>query len=136
MTGPHRRRKGIDRPRKVEVRLSAGEYDAIADAAGQVGRGVSLSRYMAEAALRAAGSQPLAATPRSAPSSVVVAEVMAAVVAVNRIGNNLNQLARERNITGERPVGAFAEEQRARVALARLADCADRASAEMTGDVA
>ena len=135
MTGPHRRRKGIDQPRKVEVRLSAGEYDVIARAARRVGRGVSLSRYLAEAALRAAGPQPPPQRARSAPSSVALAEVMAAVVAVNRIGNNLNQLARERNITGERPVGAFAEEQRARVALARLADVAEQATGDLTGSV-
>lgn len=128
MTGPHRRRRGLGEVRKVEVRLSALEYESVRRAAQRVGRGVSLSRYMAEASLAAAGATPPPVSTRSAPSPLALAEVMDAVTAVNRIGNNLNQLARERNITGLRPVGAFEEEQRARSALARLADIAERAA--------
>ena len=134
MTGPHRRPRGLGPARKVEVRLSEAEYDAVVQAARRIGRGVSLSRFMADATLQAAGTQTPPSS-RSAPSSLALAEVMDAVTAVNRIGNNLNQLAREKYITGLRPVGAFEEEQRARTALARLADTAQRA-AGMTGGAA
>jgi hypothetical protein len=51
---------------------------------------------------------------------------MDAVTAVNRVGNNLNQLARDRNITGLRPVGSWDAEQRAIAALHRLAEVAER----------
>jgi hypothetical protein len=56
-----------------------------------------------------------------------MAEILDAVSAVNRIGNNLNQLAREKNTTGLRPVGAYAEIGRALDALDRLARTADSA---------
>jgi hypothetical protein len=68
--------------------------------------------------------------PGRAPSKLVLAEVMTAVAAVNRVGNNLNQLAREKNVTGLRPVGARAVEERALAALTRLAEAAERAAGD------
>jgi uncharacterized protein (DUF1778 family) len=129
MTGPRRRRRGIGLvARKVEVRLSPDEYATIKGAAAAPGRGVTLSRYIAEAALAAAGTSPVTSSERRPPSQLVLAEVMDAVTAVNRVGNNLNQLAREKNITGLRPVGTLDEERRARAALGRLAEAAERAA--------
>jgi hypothetical protein len=57
-----------------------------------------------------------------------LAEVVDAVTAVNRVGNNLNQLVREKNVTGLRPVGSRDAEHRALAALARLAAAAERAA--------
>lgn len=130
MTGPRRRRRGIGpAPRMVEVRLSEEEHAAIRrGASSRPGNGVSLSRFVAEAALTAAGASPPSPPERRAPSRLALAEVMDAVTAVNRVGNNLNQLARDRNITGLRPVGTYEEVRRARAALARLAEVAERAS--------
>jgi hypothetical protein len=130
MTGPRRRRRRPgSAPRRIEVRLSEEEHAAIVTAAGRgPGRPLSLARFVAEAALVAAGAAPPARTPGRAPSRLVVAEVMDAVSAVNRVGNNLNQLARERNITGLRAVGTRDAERRALAALNRLADAAERAA--------
>jgi hypothetical protein len=52
------------------------------------------------------------------------------VTAVNRVGNNLNQLAREKNTTGLRPVGTREVEQQVLAALARLAEVAERAAGD------
>ena len=129
MTGPRRRRRGIGPvARKVEVRLSADEYATIKEAAGVPGRRVTLSRFIAEAALAATGTSSPTPSERRPPSQLMLAEVMDAVTAVNRVGNNLNQLAREKNVTGLRPVGALDEERRARAALVRLAEAAERAA--------
>lgn len=131
MAGPRRRpRRHADARRRVEVRFTDTEYTTVQDAAAGPGRGVSLSRFVAEAALAAAGS-PARTTPaasRGAPSRLVLAEVMEATAAVNRVGNNLNQLARQKNTTGRRPVGSLETEARVLAALARLAEAADRAT--------
>lgn len=128
MTGPHRRRRGQEPARRrVEIRVTEAEYQALcAAAAARVGRGVSLSRYITEAALAAAG-EPVVAVRVSAPNRLVLAEIVDAVVAVNRVGNNLNQLAREKNATGQRPEGTIPEVERARAALERLALLAEEA---------
>ncbi len=118
--------------RRLEIRLTDEEYRAVHAAAAGPGRGVSLSRFVAEAALSAAGAVPAVPVPRRAPSRLVLAEVMEAVTAVNRVGNNLNQLAREKNTTGLRPVGAREVEQRVLVALARLTEVAERAAGDAT----
>lgn len=123
----------------MEVRFTDAEYAAVRDAAAGPGRGVSLARFVAEAALAAAvgaagtaGPGGAGRTARRAPSRVVsavaLAEVAAAVAALTRVGNNLNQLAREKNATGWRPVGAREVEQQALAALARLGEVADRAA--------
>jgi len=130
MTGPRRRRRGIaPAPRRIEIRLTEEEHAAIHRAAcARPGRPVSLARFVADAALAAADATPAPSPPRRAPSLTALAEVMDAVTAVNRVGNNLNQLAREKNVTGLRPVGTYAEVQRARAVLARLAEVAERAA--------
>jgi hypothetical protein len=129
MAGPRRRRRGPrPAPRKVTIRLTDAEYRAIRQAASRPGRGVSLSRYVAEAALAAAGATPPPPTPRRSPSKLVMAEIMDAVTAVNRVGNNLNQLAREKNATGQRPAGTHVEIQRALNALDRLTKVTDSAT--------
>ena len=127
MTGPRRRRSGPSPARcRIEFRLTPDERDAIAAAARRgPGRPVSLARFVAEAALAAAGSPPPPRTVR-APSRLALAELMDAVTAVNRVGNNLNQLAHQKNITGLRPVGSREAEQRALAALTRLAEIAER----------
>ena len=127
MAGPRRRPRGLSpAPRKVEIRLTVAEHDELRVAASRPGRGVSVARFVADAALAAARDQPVP-MPRAAPSRLALAEVVDAVTAVNRVGNNLNQLAREKNATGLRPVGARDVEQRALAALARLAAAAERA---------
>lgn len=128
MTGPRRRRRGATpAARRIELRLTHDEYDAIAAAARRgPGRPLSLARYVAEAALAAAGALPAAPRQVRAPSRLALAEVMDAVAAVNRVGNNLNQLAREKNISGLRPVGSWETEQRVLAALHRLAEVAER----------
>jgi hypothetical protein len=86
-----------------------------------------MARFVAEAALAAAGAAPpTSSCAVRAPSRLALAELMDAVTAVNRVGNNLNQLARERNITGLRPVGSHDAEQRASAALTRLSEIAER----------
>ena len=133
MAGPRRRPRHPDARRRLQVRFTAAEYATVRDAAARPGRGVSLSRFVADAALTAA--QQSEATcgrcpkrGRGAPSRLVLAEVMEATAAVNRVGNNLNQLARARNTTGLRPVGSREVEQRVLAALVRLAEAADRAA--------
>jgi hypothetical protein len=128
MTGPRRRRRGsAPAARKVEIRLSEGEHAAIAAASARgPGRALSIARFVTEAALSAAGATPPAPKVGRTPSRLALAELMDAVTAVNRTGNNLNQLARERNATGLRPVGSWEVEQRALAALQRLADVAER----------
>lgn len=129
MAGPRRRRRGPrPAPRKVTIRLTDAEHQAIRDAAARPGRGVSLARFVAEAALIAAGATPPPPVRSRAPSRLAMAEILDAVTAVNRIGNNLNQLAREKNATGFRPAGTRAEIQRALSALDRLAQVAESAS--------
>ena len=138
MAGPRRRPRHPDGARRrVQVHFTAAEHAAVRDAAAdQPGRGVSLSRFVADAALAAAdtnrpgsgGCGRCPARRRGAPSRLVLAEVMEATAAVNRVGNNLNQLAREKNITGWRPVGSSEVEQRVLDALTRLAEAADRAA--------
>lgn len=131
MNGPRRRpRSAGERMRRVDVRFSDDELDAIRLAAAAPGCGVSVARFVAEAALVAADARPPAPRPGHAPSRLVLAEVMAAVAAVNRVGNNLNQLARENNTTGLRPVGARDAEEQALDALARLAEAAARAAGD------
>ncbi len=129
MTGPHRRRRGQEPARhRVEIRVTEAEYRALRTvAAARVGRGLSLSRFIIEAALAAAGEPAPRAPLIGAPSGLVLAEIMDAVVAVNRVGNNLNQLARVGNATGVWPAGTPAEVQRARLALERLAVLAEDA---------
>ncbi|GLY18002.1 hypothetical protein Kisp01_50160 [Kineosporia sp. NBRC 101677] len=106
--------------------MTEAEYQALLRAAaGGAGRGVSLARFITEAALTAAG-EPRTASRAAAPSRLALAEIMDAVAAVNRVGNNLNQLAREKNATGQRPVGTVGEVERARTALQRLAEKAER----------
>jgi len=128
MTGPRRRHRTAHRAScRIEIRLSETEYAAIAAAAGRrPGRPLSLARFVAEAALEAAEASPPRPREARAPSRLALAEVMDAVTAVNRVGNNLNQLAREKNTTGLRPVGSLDAEQRAIAALHRLADVAER----------
>jgi hypothetical protein len=128
MAGPRRRPRGAGpAPRKVVVRFTEDEHEVIRRAAAAPGQGVSLARFVADAALTAAGLKQPVPSLRSAPTRLVLAEVMTAVAAVNRIGNNLNQLAREKNVTGLRPVGSLEAEQRAVAALLRLADTVERA---------
>jgi hypothetical protein len=131
MTGPRRRRRG-PRPAqcRVEIRLTDAELTAIRAAAAGPGSGVSVARFVTEAALTAAGATPPAPTQRRAPSRLVLAEIAAAVAAVNRVGNNLNQLAREKNATGLRPIGTADQITRALAALDRLAEAADRAAGD------
>jgi hypothetical protein len=131
MAGPRRRRR-LPRParHRVEIRLTDAEHQAIREAASRPGRGVSVARFVAEAALIAAGATPPPPTPHRAPSRLAMAEILDAVTAVNRIGNNLNQLAREKNATGVRPASTYAEIQRALTALDRLAQVAESASVE------
>jgi hypothetical protein len=130
MAGPRRRRRGPrPAPRKIEIRLTEAEYRAIRQAAAaRPGRGVSLARFAAEAALIAAGATLARPPARGSPSRLALAEIADAVTAVNRIGNNLNQLAREKNAIGLRPVGTYAEIQRALGALDRLAQLAEDAA--------
>jgi uncharacterized protein (DUF1778 family) len=127
VTGPRRRRRASTRAdRRLVLRLTAVEHAAIAAAAARVpGRPVTLARFVAEAALTAAGPLPADRQVR-APSRLALAELMEAVTAVNRIGNNLNQLAREKNVTGLRPASTRDAEQRAIAALNRLAEVAER----------
>ncbi len=131
MAGPRRRRRGAAAARQLLVRFTDAEYASVRDAAkARPGRGVSMSRFVAEAALTAAGS-PARTAPiggGGAPSRLVLAEVMEATAAVNRVGNNLNQLAREKNTTGQRPVGSLEVEARVLAALQLLAEAADRAA--------
>jgi uncharacterized protein (DUF1778 family) len=103
MIGPRRRHRVPGRaPRKVEIRLTEQEHALIAWAAARrPGRPLSIARFVAEAALQAAATTP-SPRPGGMPSRAALAEVMAAVTAVNRIGNNLNQLAREKNAIGLR----------------------------------
>lgn len=115
---------------RVDVRFTDDELAAVRDAAATPGKGLSVARFVAEAALIAAQVQPPAPRPGHAPSRLVLAEVMAAVAAVNRIGNNLNQLAREKNATGLRPVGTRDAEKQVLAALARLAEAAHRAAGD------
>jgi hypothetical protein len=131
MAGPRRRRR-LPRPtrHRVEIRLTDAEHQAIRNAALRPGRGVSVARFVAEAALIAAGATPPPPTRHRAPSKLAMAEILDAVTAVNRVGNNLNQLAREKNATGFRPAGTPAEVQRALSALDRLAKVAEAASSE------
>lgn len=154
-----RRRGQEPARRRVEIRVTEAEYHLLrAAAAGRAGRGVSLARFVIEAGLAAAGSPSTSAqgltsgqgstsgqgmvcgrcavpgrssaVGRSAASrGVLAAEITEAVAAVNRVGNNLNQLAREKNATGRRPAGTAAEVERARVALERLARVAQRGGA-------
>jgi hypothetical protein len=128
VTGPRRRRRGsAPARRRLEIRLTDAEYDTIAaGAAHGPGRPLSLARYVTEAALAAAGATATPPRQSRAPSRLALAEVMDAVTAVTRVGNNLNQLAREKNITGLRPVGTRDAEQRALAALHRLAEVAER----------
>jgi hypothetical protein len=130
MAGPRRRRRGpLPAPHKIEIRLTEAEYLAIGQAAARPGRGVSLARFVAEAALTAAEATPPPPPGRTrSPSKLVIAEIMDAVTAVNRVGNNLNQRAREKNATGLRPVGTHAEVQRTLTALQHLADIAESAA--------
>lgn len=129
MSGPRRRpRNSGGAPHRIAVRLTEHEYVAIRHAACASGRRVSVARFVAEAAIIAAGAAPPPAPPRRAPSRLVLAEVADAVAAVNRVGNNLNQLAREKNATGLRPVGSLETERRALAALDRLAHVAERAA--------
>lgn len=133
MAGPRRRRRGAAAARQLLVRFTDAEYASVRAAAEACpGRGVSMSRFIAEAALAAAGS-PARTSPiggRGASPRLVLAEVMEATAAVNRVGNNLNQLAREKNTTGQRPVGSLEAEVRVLVALERLAEAADRAAGQ------
>jgi len=128
VTGPRRRRRGPSPATcRIEIRLTPHERDAIAAAARRgPGRPVSLARFVAEAALAAAGAAPVQPRAVRAPTRLALAELMDAVTAVNRVGNNLNQLAREKNITGLRPVGTRDAEQRALAALRHLAEVAER----------
>ena len=128
MAGPRRRPRGpAPAPRRVEIRVAETEHAELRAAASRPGRGVSVARFVADAALAAARDQPTP-SPRSAPSRLALAEVVDAVTAVNRVGNNLNQLAREKNVTGLRPVGSLDAERAALDALARLAVAAERAT--------
>ncbi len=128
MAGPRRRPRGPDPAnRRLVIRLTDAELTAIRRAAAAPGRGTSLSRFVADAALAAAGAADQRPPLGRAPSRLVLAEVMEAVAAVNRVGNNLNQLAREKNATGLRPAASRQVEQRVLAALHRLADVADRA---------
>ena len=131
MVGPRRRRR-LARParHRVEIRLTDSEHQAIREAASRPGRGVSVARFVAEAALIAAGATPPPPTRSRAPSRLAMAEILDVVTAVNRIGNNLNQLAREKNATGYRPAGTHAEIQRALNALDRLAQVTEAASSQ------
>lgn len=126
MAGPRRRpRRPHGTGRRVEVRFTDTEYASIRDAAAGPGRGVSVARFVADAALTTAGvSRPPPV--RAAPSRVALAEIAEAVAAVSRVGNNLNQLAREKNATGWRPVGSREVEQRVLAALGRLAEICER----------
>jgi hypothetical protein len=117
------------------VLLTDREHEEIRAAASGPGRGVSLSRFVAEAALAAARHQPVP-TPSRAPSRLALAEIADAVVAVNRVGNNLNQLARERNVTGERPRASRMVEERVLAALVRLTAVVDRAGGCTSADQA
>lgn len=138
MAGPRRRPRQPDGARRrVQVHFTDAEHAAVRDAAAdQPGRGVSLSRFVADAALAAADTNQAGADlcgrcptrRRGAPPRLVLAEVMEATAAVNRVGNNLNQLARQKNITGLRPVSSRDVEQRVRETLARLVNAADRAA--------
>ena len=129
MAGPRRRRRGPrPAPRRITIRLTEAEHQSLRDAAARPGRGVSLARFVAEAALAAAGASPPPPLVRGSPSRLALAEIVDAVTAVNRIGNNLNQLAREKNATGLWSVGTYAEIQRALAALNRLAQVAENAA--------
>lgn len=128
MPNPRRRRRRTGPTgKRISIRLTAVEHQALEDAAAGPGLGVSVARFVAEAALTAAGATPPRALSRSAPSRLALAEIAEATSAVNRVGNNLNQLAREKNATGRRPPGTFAEVEQALVALDRLTGIADRA---------
>ena len=131
MGGPRRRPRGsAPAPCRVVVRLSERELEFIRAAAAGPGRGVSLSRFVADAALLAAGGAAVRPAPRRAPSTLVLAELMTAVAAVNRVGNNLNQLAREKNTTGLRPVGTSDAEASVAAALRQLTALVQRAAGD------
>ena len=131
MSGPRRRpRTAGGAPRRVVVRFTDPEYAAIRRAACAPGRQVSVARFVAEAALVAADAAQPPREQGKAPSRLVLAELVAAVAAVNRVGNNLNQLSREKNITGLRPVGSLETERHCLAALRRLAEVAEQAAGD------
>jgi hypothetical protein len=88
---------------------------------------VSIARFVAEAALAAAEAIPPPTARRRAPSRLAIAEIADAVTAVNRVGNNLNQLAREYNVTGVHPPATEVQVRRTLDALHRLGDIAEAA---------
>lgn len=108
--------------------FSDAELVLLRQAAATPGRGVTVARFVAEAALVAAGRPPVTTGKRRPPSRVALAEIALAAAAVNRIGNNLNQLAREYNATGQRAVGTSAAVVQAEKALQELTDAVQKAT--------
>lgn len=93
-----RSRRVVERDRRIGVRLSDDELAEVMTAAGRVG--LTPTGYVAEAALAAArGTVP----PAPSAARDAVAELARSQAALGRIGNNLNQVARAYNETGELP---------------------------------
>ena len=102
------RRRGPRHPgqRQARVNLRVSEDDARALEAAARLTGLTVSGYVAAAALAAAAGQP-APRPRVGAREVVTREALLAVnqarAQLRHVGGNLNQLAKAANTTGELP---------------------------------
>jgi hypothetical protein len=122
--------------RKIITYVTDTEYDLIATAArSRPGRPWSVSRFVAEATLAAARPGEASATldrpPGRAPARLVLAELAAAVAALDRSTAALDRLDRHGRTD---PGSTGAEEPAAaavRAALMRLTELADRAARDL-----
>lgn len=83
----------------MNLRLSEGDYDALAEAAGTTG--LTPAGFATEAALAAAGGEGM---PEHRAVRTLLVELMAARTQVRRYGVNVNQAVAQFHATGEAPV--------------------------------
>lgn len=121
MTEGAARRRRIEggRHRVVKVRFTEAEHAELVRAAAGVGRqGVTVQRYLVEAAMRDTGE----GMPTVSQWHAVLATMLRIQRQVVGIGTNLNQLAHVANGTGAAPAGIAETAEQAREVLGRVAE--------------
>ncbi len=120
----HRRHQQPSRPRRVLLKLSEAEYEAIAAAAAEHG-GLTPTGFAAEAALATARGVAMAGDAAALGGDheglrQALVELMQARTQLRRYGVNVNQAVAQLHATGELPAWLEGRVARADVAVERV----------------
>jgi hypothetical protein len=117
------RRAGTVRKIRIAIAVDEGEQASLVDAARE--KGLTVSAFVADAALRAARRDSM---PDTSDLMHAVAGLARAAVQVQRVGTNLNQAVAALNATGQPPGNLLPYARYATEVVRRLDEAARRVS--------